>query len=142
MAIIQTVTGPVDTSALGRVFSHEHVFVHDEGVLDAYPYLWDRDRAISMAREKLTALYKRGVSTILEHSILGCGRRIRDIAAVAEGLPIHIVAATGLYYFDRLPGIFQDEDTIADCLIRDITQGMEGTDIKAAIIKCATDRPG
>lgn len=142
MAIIQTVTGPVDTSALGRVFSHEHVFVHDEGVLDAYPYLWGRDRAISMAREKLTALYERGVSTILEHSILGCGRRIRDIAAVAEGLPIHIVAATGLYYFDRLPGIFQDEDTIVDCLVRDITQGMEGTGIKAAVIKCATDRPG
>lgn len=142
MSVVQTVTGPLELSQLGRVFSHEHIFVHDEGVLEAYPHLWDRDRAIKLARHKLTQLYERGISTILEHSVLGCGRRIRDIAEVAEGLPIHIIAAAGLYYFDRLPGIFQDEDTIFDCLMRDVTQGMEGTSIRAAVIKCATDRPG
>lgn len=142
MSVVQTITGPVDIGSLGRTFSHEHIFVHDEGVLDAYPELWNRERAIALAREKLTRLYERGISTIWEHSILGCGRRIRDIAEAAEGLPIHILAATGLYYFDRLPGIFKDEAVIAECLIRDITQGIEGTGIKAAIIKCATDRPG
>jgi phosphotriesterase-related protein len=36
----------------------------------------------------------------------------------------------------------RDEDQIADIFVHDIEQGIQGTDIKAAFIKCAADEPG
>ncbi|MCH8009545.1 MAG: phosphotriesterase-related protein, partial [Chloroflexi bacterium] len=35
-----------------------------------------------------------------------------------------------------------DEDAMADLFVSDITEGIQGTGIKAAILKCATDEPG
>jgi phosphotriesterase-related protein len=35
-----------------------------------------------------------------------------------------------------------DHDTLARYLVRDVEQGIQGTGIRAGIIKCATDRPG
>ncbi|MBA2522275.1 MAG: phosphotriesterase, partial [Solirubrobacterales bacterium] len=41
------------------------------------------------------------------------------------------------HYFD-----FRDEDAIAELYIHDIEVGIQGTDAKAAFIKCAADEPG
>ena len=37
MATVQTVKGPVDTSALGQVLMHEHVFVLSPEIDQNYP---------------------------------------------------------------------------------------------------------
>ena len=57
---------------------------------------------------------------------------------------IKVVVATGLYTFNDLPTYFQvrDVDEMADLFVSDITEGIQGTDVKAAVLKCATDAPG
>ena len=41
-----------------------------------------------------------------------------------------------------MPLVSRDADQIADLFVHDIEQGIQGTDIKAAFLKCAADEPG
>ena len=52
MPTVDTVRGPVDTGALGRVLMHEHVFVLSPEVQDNYP-VWDEDAEVANAIERL-----------------------------------------------------------------------------------------
>ena len=51
---------------------------------------------------------------------------------------------TGIYSYDYLPHYFEnrDVDVMADHFVEDIERGIQGTDIKAAFLKCAADAPG
>ena len=55
-----------------------------------------------------------------------------------------MVPCTGIYTYDHLPPFFisRDADAIADLFCADIEQGIQGTEIKAAFLKCAADEPG
>lgn len=142
--MIPTLSGHITPAELGFTLAHEHIFVHDEGVIQNFPNLWDRTAAILLAREKLTAAYRAGVRTILDMSVLGNGRNIADVQEATQGLPIHVVAATGVFYPEHLPGYFhtQSVDVLARCLVQDLTVGISGTDVRAGIIKACTDTPG
>ena len=144
MKSIPTFNGPVEAAQLGVTLAHEHIFVHDEGVVSNFPHLWDRQAAIALARRKLTAAYEAGVQTIWDMSILGNGRDIATVKAAVQDLPIHVVAATGVFYPDRLPGIFHDQPTrvLADAFLHDLTIGISGTNIRAGLIKVCTDSQG
>src|SRR3972149_4651531 len=63
---------------------------------------------------------------------------------VAGDIPLNIIVATGLYTYNELPRYFQsrDADVMAELFVRDITEGIQGTNVKAAILKCATHEPG
>jgi phosphotriesterase-related protein len=54
------------------------------------------------------------------------------------------VACTGIYSYDFLPHYFEnrDADMIAAHFVEDIEQGIQGTEIKAAFLKCAADAAG
>jgi phosphotriesterase-related protein len=54
------------------------------------------------------------------------------------------VPCTGIYTYDYLPQHFltRDSDAIAEYFVHDIDEGIQGTEIKAAFIKCAADEPG
>lgn len=144
MKTIPTVTGAIATTEFGFTLSHEHVFVHDEGVIANFPHIWNRKQAIESARNKLQAAYDAGVRTIIDMSIMGNGRDIHAVRESASGLPIHILAATGAFYPECLPGYFHTQpiDVLKDCFVHDITVGISGTDTRAALIKVCTDAPG
>ena len=57
---------------------------------------------------------------------------------------LRVIAATGIYTFNELPGyfLFRHIEDMADLFVADITEGIQGTDVKAAVLKCATDEPG
>jgi phosphotriesterase-related protein len=63
---------------------------------------------------------------------------------VAEETGVQIVACTGIYSYDYLPHYFEnrDVDVMADHFVEDIERGIQGTDIKAAFLKCAADAAG
>ncbi len=128
---------------------HEHVFVlSPEMLVNAEPD-WNEDAAVEQAAAELTALYETGVRTIVDPTVLGLGRDVRRVARVAERVPLQIVVATGVYtYRDvpfywrlRLPGA-DGRDPMTEFFVRDITEGIAGTGIKAAFLKCAIDADG
>lgn len=144
MPQVETLRGPVDTSTLGFTLMHEHVFVLSQGVPENFPTVWDEEAEIAAARDRLQELAAIGVQTFVDLTVLGIGRNIPRVLRATEGVPLHIIVATGLYTFNEVPRYFltRDIDHMADLFVRDITQGIQGTDVKAAILKCATDEAG
>jgi phosphotriesterase-related protein len=150
--MIETATGPVDSSELGRVLMHEHVFIISPEMKDNVPEEWgDDETRLADAARRLTELKESGIDTILDPTALGLGRYIPRIATLASRIDLKIIVATGLYTFNELPHYWQarkpgtglaGSDPMVNLFVKDITEGIAGTGIKAAVIKCATDRPG
>jgi len=151
LAEIPTAAGPIDSQDLGRIFVHEHVFVINPEVLQNYPEEWDEKVRIADAIEKLNALKAAGIDTIFDPTVVGLGRYIPRIVEIAKQIELNIVVATGIYTYDSVPKYFRMRgpilgfdlpDPMADYFIRDITEGIADTGVKAAFLKCAIDEEG
>jgi phosphotriesterase-related protein len=152
MAEVQTVRGPLDTSALGPTLMHEHVFVLTTEVQQNFPEEWgSEDDRVADAVAKLTELKGVGVETIVDPTVIGLGRYIPRIQRINEQVDINIVVATGAYTYRDVPWFFFHRgpalapnvpDPMVDMFVRDITDGIAGTGVRAAFLKCAIDEPG
>jgi phosphotriesterase-related protein len=157
MSQVPTVRGPVDAAALGPTYMHEHIFSLTADMQQNYPDEWgsEHDR-ITDAVQKLGALANSGIRTIVDPTVVGLGRYIPRIQRIAEQLPeLNIIVATGIYTYDSAPFFFRHRgpalnealgtevaDPMADMFIRDITEGITGTGVKAGMLKCAIDTNG
>jgi phosphotriesterase-related protein len=144
MANVETVQGPVDAGELGTVLVHEHVRFRDEAVAENWPGAYDGEAEMGAALEAVHAAAGRGVNTIFDPTAMFGGRDVRFMQRVAEQTGVKIVACTGIYTYDFLPHYFENrsEDQIAELFVGDIERGIQGTEIKAAFIKCAADEAG
>jgi phosphotriesterase-related protein len=142
--MVETMTGPISVADLGFTLMHEHIIVQSEGVARNFPSVWDEKAELDEAVQMLGDLKAAGVDTIVDATVLGTGRDIPRLLPVVEKAGIQVVAATGLYTFNDPPGYFQSReiDEMADLFVADITDGIQGTDVRAAILKCATDEIG
>jgi phosphotriesterase-related protein len=153
MGTVETVTGPLDAEALGTTLVHEHFIYRDEAVAAYWPHVGplspnpdnpEPDDFLGPAVECARAVIDRGVHTVCEPTGMFGGRDVAFSRRVAEETGLVIVPCTGIYTYDYLPPFFisRDADAIADLFVHDIEQGTQGTDIKAAFLKCAADEPG
>jgi phosphotriesterase-related protein len=144
MAQVETVQGPVDAGELGTVLIHEHVRFRDEAVAENWPRRYDPGAELAAALDAVNAAKDRGVRTIVDPTAMFGGRDVRFMAQVAEQTGVQIVACTGIYTYDYLPHYFENrsEDQMAELFVEDIEQGIQGTALKAAFLKCAADAPG
>jgi phosphotriesterase-related protein len=142
MPPVNTVLGPVEPSHLGFTLSHEHVATNAAGIRHTYPEFIDRPGIIEQAVVALKEAYNEGVRTIVDVSTFDLGRDIGMIEEVSRLSGVQIVAATGNHL--AVPRPFGDvsPDVIAPFYVREIEEGIEGTGIKAGIIKVASDRGG
>ena len=142
MATVNTVTGPVDTADFGFTLSHEHVGTNAAGLRHTYPQFIDREGIKEQSIAAMKAVYEDGVRTIIDVSTFDLGRDVNLIREVAEGSGMQIVVATGNHL--AVPRPFGDvsPDAIAPLYIKEIEEGIEGTGIRAGIIKVASDRGG
>jgi phosphotriesterase-related protein len=144
MSEVQTVQGPIDAEQLGLVLVHEHVRFRDEAVAAEWPGRYDEQAELDAALEAVEAAKSRGVQTIVDPTAMFGGRDGRFMRRVAERTGVRIVACTGIYSYDYLPHYFEnrDVDVMAEHFVSDLQEGIQGTDIRAAFIKCAADAPG
>ena len=152
MAQTHTARGPIDTNALGVTLMHEHVFVLSTEIMQNYPEGWgDEEKRVGDAIARLNELKARGVDTIVDLTVIGLGRYIPRIERVARATDLNIIVATGVYTYNDVPMYFHFQgpgtelggpEFMADMFVRDITEGIAGTGVKAAILKCATDQQG
>ena len=144
MAQVQTVQGPVDAGELGTVLIHEHLRFRDEAVAANWPTRYDADAEMAAALEAVNATKGHGVRTIVDPVAMLGGRDVHFMAEVARQTGVQVVACTGIYTYEYLPHYFENrsEDQIADMFVEDIEQGIQGTELKAAFLKCAADEPG
>jgi phosphotriesterase-related protein len=144
MATVQTVRGAVDAAELGVTLAHEHVRFRDEAVAAEWPGRYDEGAELDAALEAVSAAKERGVRTIVEPTAMFGGRDVRFMRRVAEQTGVRLIACTGIYSYDYLPHYFANReiDAMAEHFIADIEEGIQGTDIRAAFLKCAADAAG
>jgi len=144
MATVETVGGRLDVEDLGLTLIHEHFFSSDEAVSVQWPHIRDHDREYALALESADAVKRHGVKTIVEPTAMLLGRDVPALQRLTSETGLQIVSCTGIYTYDHLPQFLlnRDADFIASLLVHDIEQGIQGTEVKAAFIKCAADEPG
>jgi phosphotriesterase-related protein len=144
MPTVETVQGAVEAAELGLVLVHEHVRFRDEAVAVQWPNRYDEQLEFDAALVAVDAAKARGVKTIVDPTAMFGGRDVRFMKRVAEQTGVRIIACTGIYSYDYLPHYFEnrDVDVMADHFVEDIERGIQGTEIKAAFLKCAADAAG
>lgn len=144
MASIESVAGPLDAEDLGHTLIHEHLRARDESNAAQFPHLYDEDAIRAAAADAAKGAVAAGVKTIGEPTAMLLGRDVRFIQSVAAEAGLQAIVCTGIYTYDYLPLFWESRspDVMAEAFVHDIEHGIQGTDIKAAFLKCAADEPG
>ncbi len=160
---IQTVTGILPKKDAGIMTPHEHIFIEltaffeerplrdcespatalvtmDKlGILNRDPYaLKDNLRMNDYETQKKEILRFKaaGGCTIVDATMPGIGRDPVMLKRISEATGIHVVMGTGFYVSSTHPESMKQmtEQEIADMMVKEITEGAEGTGIKAGVI--------
>jgi phosphotriesterase-related protein len=142
VATIDGVLGPIETGDLGFTLMHEHILVANRAMRHCFPGYVDEEELIRKAIREVSSARERGVRTMVDLTPINLGRDIRVIRRVAEETGVQFVAATGFYWTEEPWMDAWEVEALADYLVREISEGIEGTDSKAGVLKCATDRLG
>jgi phosphotriesterase-related protein len=159
----RTVLGDVPASSLGTTLAHEHLFIDlrnqfrepsDEGrrassrepVSDAYLAVLERnpyalvDNLVLDDMDLVVAEVDRfkavGGGTIVDCTPRTLGRHPHGLREVSERTGLNVVAGCGYYTEDTHPADMDDRpvEAIAEELIRELTDGIDGSPIRAGVI--------
>jgi phosphotriesterase-related protein len=149
---VMTVLGPVPVGEMGMTLMHEHPSAGFQG--------WDADLSIAPYEAKLVEtrwikilneLKELGIKTVVCPVMAGQGRRDPIVMRNAsKETGVHTVMGTGLFwegqgasrYYNFLKEQGRDvEQDIYELFMTEITEGVEGTGIKAGILKVASSDP-
>src|SRR5829696_8504277 len=133
VATVESVNGPIDLEELGLTLIHEHFRATDEATRFQFPHLYDEQAEWQDALSDANAVKRHGVRTVVEPSALFLQRDAHFSKRVADESGLQVILATGVYTYDHLPQVLMNrtEDEIAEIFVRDIQDGIQGTQIKA-----------
>jgi phosphotriesterase-related protein len=130
---VQTVLGPVAPEDLGYTLMHEH--------LSSNLVLEYRGNGLlndpSLVADELGYYAGLGGATVVDCTSVGLGRNPRHLAQIAEASGVQVVMGSGFYrdpYHD--PRLMNENSVseLADMIVRDLTHGVDGTEIRSGII--------
>ena len=89
-----------------------------------------------------------GVNTIVDATTNECGRNVRFLQRLSRETGVNIICSTGYYYEEESAFAYWKfrqkftniEDEIFEMYVQELTKGIEGTDIKAGVIKLASSK--
>ena len=144
-SLIQTVTGPVEYSALGITDAHNHVWIDVVPGADADAPVLNDFNAIT---RELSAYLAAGGLSLLDCQPGGCGRDGHKLASLSSATGVQIIACTGFHrrkYYSPDYGLFRaNEEKIADTFLGELTDSLqecadEPKSIRAGFIKIALE---
>lgn len=130
---VMTVLGPISPRELGTTLLHEHlIFDLRFGDPDPNKFMDESDAAI----QDMLLLREAGGQTLVEQTCQGIGRNPAALREIAGQCDVHIIASTGFYRMTTYPSYVRSEsvEDLAERLIRDITEGINGTEVRAGMI--------
>ncbi len=141
---IRTIKGDVAVEALGLILPHEHLFTDLRGPL-VPDYAHAEPEAVARVMEPyLAAAHAAGVTALVECSTVGVGRNLAVLRRLAKITPIHLVAPSGVYRQAFTPPSLREmsAEKLAEVWIGELTEGIEGTEVRAGFIKIAASDDG
>ena len=141
---VQTVKGAVAVEDLGLILPHEHLFTDLRGPL-ASDYARSEPESVAQVMEPyLAAAYAVGVTALVECSTVGVGRNVTVLGHLADVTPVHLIVPTGVYREAFTPPSLRElsAQALAEMWVCDLTEGIEGTEVRAGFIKIAMSDEG
>ncbi len=131
--MIQTVLGNIKKEELGITMAHEHFNIDLDHVRHDGVSKIETVEEVVPEIEKMMAL---GVNSAIEVSTIDMYRDIHKLKRISEITGLKIVAATGYYLSEYHPEELTQKsaEEIAETFIKELTVGIDDTDIKAGII--------
>ena len=149
--MVATYAGDRHPDILGTTLIHEHLFVRDQELELSLPFPeWNETAMVERAVEALTRIHELGIDTVVDLTVPGLGRDARLIKRVAARAPVNLIASTGLYgaglpLFFELHGpgrVIDGPEPLIELFVRDIENGIGGTDVKAGMLKVMSGEEG
>jgi len=142
--MVSTLNGPVSSDSLGTTLMHEHVLWFTGPRLDnpGFTPIPDdlRSETVEFATSLLNDATRVGIDTIVD---LTPYRPIDLYGQIAKRTAVKIVPSTGFYRREKVPkwmADMDDEKQMEERMRKEITAGIDGTKIRAGIIKVAQER--
>ncbi len=136
--MVNSVLGPIDPSDLGFTLMHEHIVCKNSSMDQAFPDWFNRQDTLSNAISELRYAKQHGLQTIVDATPINLGRDIRLLKEVSEKSGVNIIASTGFFHIDEQFLFGWKIDNLVDQLIPEVEEGIQGTDVKPGVIKCAS----
>lgn len=159
---VQTVLGPISPDDLGVTLPHEHILIDAtvwwerptdpeklriaEGPLELSSFgevfrnpLLNKDNLliddVDQQIKELLDFKKAGGSTVVDVTNIGIGRNPLALKRIAEATGLNILMGAGFYVNDCHPAYVSELsiDQLADIMVRDAVEGVDGTGIRAGI---------
>jgi phosphotriesterase-related protein len=132
-AYIQTVTGAIAPQDAGITMSHEHVLIDGWDFYRTYDSILDDEE---VAISEVGALASAGGETIVDCTNVGIGRRPEALRRISRATNVNIVMGSGWYRRGVYPAEIReaDADALAEILVEDILEGVDGTGVRAGFI--------
>jgi phosphotriesterase-related protein len=141
MTAINSVLGPIDTSSLGFTLMHEHLVIAGAGIPQDFPESLG-DRLMERIVAHLIEVKKQGIKTIVDATTLDLGRDVTILAEASRLSGVNVITVTGWWLGIPPFALGLSANQLAKLFIREIREGISGTNIKAGILKAATDEQG
>ena len=143
-AWINTVSGPIPASELGRSLSHEHVLVDFVGAEKTGYHRWDRDEVVRVVLPHLLELKEAGYQSLFECTPAHIGRDPRLLQQLSDRSGLHLITNTGYYgagnnKFLPATAVDMSADELAAIWIDEFRNGIEGTSVRPGFIKIGVD---
>jgi phosphotriesterase-related protein len=153
---VQTVLGPVAPTAMGQTLTHEHLLLDiatpdrrddpGEPITLANSGHFRRHSGVNPFNLRLTSeadaieemqhFKAAGGGTVVEATSIGLRRDPPGLRRIAQASGVHIVMGASYYVHHYHPPevASMTATQIAEVIVRDITEGVDGSDIKAGLI--------
>lgn len=137
---VATVNGVMGVASLGRILCHEHIVAASPGIVRSWPSLFGGRRSlIDRAVRVLEDVRTRGIDTIIDCTTFDLGRDAELLGEVSELSGVNVIAATGVWLDPAVTLRVRSVKDLSEWFIRDLTEGMDGSDIRAGVIKLASN---
>ncbi len=137
MAIIRTVRGDIAPETLGTTYLHEHLIGQPMMAGEDPDFVLDSEAA---AIKELRHFVAAGGQAVVEMSPADYGRNPLVLQRVSEASDVHLITVAGYIKGKSADAFVRDLTVtqIADALIRDVCDGIDGTSVRAGILKAGT----
>lgn len=144
MGTVNTVLGPVPTEALGITAVHEHVSFGQHGWMTESRWWRPHSEIVAAAEVNLNAYHALGGRTYVDLTGIGSGRDVERFRVIARSTGVNIVACTGFWTGNGVRPYFWDKSVefLTDLFLKEITEGIDDTTVKAGVIKIGVSKGG
>ena len=130
---IITVQGLIPEEELGVTLSHEHVLCDLWGLTKSYDAILDDQE---LAVQELLHYKDLGGKSLVDATSIGLGRNPAALRQIAHTAGLNLIMGSAWYRERLYPSYVFELSTkaLAEIIVKDITVGADGTDIRAGII--------